>query len=174
MEVAGPLGTPLGLAQRKRASPRGEAGTSGFLSVSDSDRTVPVVFPVVMYGCESWTVKKAEHRRIDAFELWCWATAGAALPGSETPVAPHCLRGKVQTPSLEFKRLRDRVPPCLSDLIGGFDLLPCQAQLLSCSRKSRPTPPGTWACPVPLTVCCLPPPPHPRSPFSRITRGYPL
>ena len=31
-----------------------------------------VVFPVVMYGCESWTVKKAEHRRIDVFELWCW------------------------------------------------------------------------------------------------------
>ena len=31
-----------------------------------------VVFPVVMYGCESWTIKKAEHRRIDVFELWCW------------------------------------------------------------------------------------------------------
>ena len=31
-----------------------------------------MVFPVVMYGCESWTVKKAVHRRIDAFELWCW------------------------------------------------------------------------------------------------------
>ena len=31
-----------------------------------------MVFPVVMYGCESWAVKKAEHRRIDAFELWCW------------------------------------------------------------------------------------------------------
>ena len=31
-----------------------------------------MVFPVVMYACESWTVKKAEHRRIDAFELWCW------------------------------------------------------------------------------------------------------
>ena len=31
-----------------------------------------MVFPVVMYGCESWTVKKTEHRRIDAFELWCW------------------------------------------------------------------------------------------------------
>ena len=31
-----------------------------------------MVFPVVMYGCESWTVKKAESRRIDAFELWCW------------------------------------------------------------------------------------------------------
>ena len=31
-----------------------------------------VIFPVVMYGCESWTIKKAEHQRIDAFELWCW------------------------------------------------------------------------------------------------------
>ena len=31
-----------------------------------------MVFPVVVYGCESWTIKKAEHRRIDAFELWCW------------------------------------------------------------------------------------------------------
>ena len=31
-----------------------------------------MIFPVVMYGCESWTVKKAEHQRIDAFELWCW------------------------------------------------------------------------------------------------------
>ena len=31
-----------------------------------------IVFPVVMYGCESWTIKKAEHQRIDAFELWCW------------------------------------------------------------------------------------------------------
>ena len=33
-----------------------------------------MVFPVVMYGCESWTIKKAEHRGIDAFELWCWKT----------------------------------------------------------------------------------------------------
>ena len=32
-----------------------------------------MVFPVVMYGCESWTLKKAEHQRIDAFELWCWS-----------------------------------------------------------------------------------------------------
>ena len=31
-----------------------------------------MIFPVVMYGCQSWTIKKAEHRRIDAFELWCW------------------------------------------------------------------------------------------------------
>ena len=32
----------------------------------------PMVFPVVMYGCESWTIKKAEHQRISAFKLWCW------------------------------------------------------------------------------------------------------
>ena len=31
-----------------------------------------VIFPVITYGCESWTIKKAEHQRIDAFELWCW------------------------------------------------------------------------------------------------------
>ena len=31
-----------------------------------------MVFPVVMYGCQSWTIKKADHQRIDAFELWCW------------------------------------------------------------------------------------------------------
>ena len=36
------------------------------------DLVKAMVFPVVMYGCESWTMKKAEHRRIDAFELWCW------------------------------------------------------------------------------------------------------
>ena len=38
-----------------------------------------IVFPVVMYGCESWTVKKAECRRIDAFELWCWRREGLML-----------------------------------------------------------------------------------------------
>ena len=38
-----------------------------------------MVFPVVMYGCESWTVKKAKHQRIDAFELWCWRRLLRAL-----------------------------------------------------------------------------------------------
>ena len=38
-----------------------------------------MVFPVIMYGCESWTIKKAEHRRIDAFELWCWRRLLRAL-----------------------------------------------------------------------------------------------
>ena len=45
-----------------------------------------MVFPVVMYGCESWTVKKAERRRIDAFELWCWRRLlrGLGLQGDPT------------------------------------------------------------------------------------------
>jgi len=41
-------------------------------------------FLVVMYGCESWTVKKAEHRRIDAFELWCWRRESLGLQGDPT------------------------------------------------------------------------------------------
>ena len=48
-----------------------------------------MVFPVVMYGCESWTVKKAEHRRIDAFELWCWRTLESPMDCKEIqPVYP--------------------------------------------------------------------------------------
>ena len=43
------------------------------MTLSTKGRLVKAqVFPVVMYGCVSWTIKKAEHRRIDAFELWCW------------------------------------------------------------------------------------------------------
>ena len=42
-----------------------------------------MVFPVVMYGCESWTVKKAEHQRIDAFELWCWRRLSRVLDCKE-------------------------------------------------------------------------------------------
>ena len=38
-----------------------------------------LVFPVVMYGCESWTIKKADPQRIDAFELWCWKTLESPL-----------------------------------------------------------------------------------------------
>ena len=48
-----------------------------------------MVFPGVMYGCESWTVKKAEHQRIDAFELWCWRTLENPLDCKEIqPVHP--------------------------------------------------------------------------------------
>ena len=56
-----------------------------------------MVFPVVMYGCESWTIKKAEHRRIDAFELWCWRrllrvpwTARRSNQSILTEIIPEC------------------------------------------------------------------------------------
>ena len=56
-----------------------------------------VVFPVVMYGFESWTVKKAEHRRIDAFEMWCWRrllrvpwTAGRSNQSILKEISPGC------------------------------------------------------------------------------------
>ena len=56
-----------------------------------------MVFPVVMYGCESWTVKKAEHQRIDAFELWCWRrllrvswTARRSNPSVLKEISPGC------------------------------------------------------------------------------------
>ena len=51
-----------------------------------------MVFPVVMYGCESWTIKKAECRRIDAFELWCWISLqskGLSRVFSSTTVQKH-------------------------------------------------------------------------------------
>ena len=55
-------------------------GRKAMTNLDSIDVTLPakvclvkdLVFPVVIYGCESWTVKKAEHRRIDAFEVWCW------------------------------------------------------------------------------------------------------
>ena len=48
-----------------------------------------MVFPVVMYGCESWTIKKAEHRIINAFELWCWRRLKSPLDCNEIqPVHP--------------------------------------------------------------------------------------
>ena len=56
-----------------------------------------MVFPVVTYGCESWTVKKAEHRRIDSFELWCWRrllrapwTASRSSQSILTEISPGC------------------------------------------------------------------------------------
>ena len=50
-----------------------------------------MVFPVVMYGCESWIVKKAEHRRIDAFGLWCWRRLLSPLDCKE--IQPVCPKG---------------------------------------------------------------------------------
>ena len=51
-----------------------------------------MVFPVVMYGCESWTVKKAEHRRIDAFELWCWRRLLRVPWAARYPTSPFWRR----------------------------------------------------------------------------------
>ena len=46
-----------------------------------------MVFPVLMYECKSWTIKKAEHRRIDAFELWCWRRF-LRVPGTAKDIQP--------------------------------------------------------------------------------------
>ena len=69
-----------------------------------------MAFPVVMYGCESWTVKKAERRRIDAFELWCWRrllrvswTARRSNQSVLKEISPGILGGndaKAETPVL--------------------------------------------------------------------------
>ena len=77
-----------------------------------------MVFPVVMYGRESWTVKKAEHRRIDAFELWCWRrllrvpwTPRRSNRSSLKEISPGCsLEGLMQKLKLQyFRHLMQRV-----------------------------------------------------------------
>ena len=66
-----------------------------------------MVFPVVMYGCESWTVKKAEHQRINAFELWCWRrvpwTARRSNQSILKEISPGCsLEGLMLKLKLEY------------------------------------------------------------------------
>ena len=69
-----------------------------------------VVFPAVMYGCKSWTVKKAEHRKIDAFELWCWRrllrvpwTARRSNQSILKKISPGCsLEGLMQKLKLQY------------------------------------------------------------------------
>ena len=69
-----------------------------------------MVFPAVMYGCESWSVKKAEHRRIDAFELWCWRrllrvpwTARRSNQSILKRISPGCsLEGMMLTLKLQY------------------------------------------------------------------------
>ena len=69
-----------------------------------------MVFPVVMYGCESWTIKKAEHRRIDVFELWCWRrllrvlwTARTAKQSILKEISPECsLEGQMLKLKLQY------------------------------------------------------------------------
>ena len=68
-----------------------------------------MVFPVVMHGCESWTIKKAEHRRIDAFELWCWRllrvpwTARRSKQSVHQEISPGCsLEGLMLKLTLQY------------------------------------------------------------------------
>ena len=69
-----------------------------------------MVFPVVMYGCESWTIKKAEYQRIDAFELWCWRrllrvplTAWRSIQSIPKEISPGCsLEGLMLKLKLQF------------------------------------------------------------------------
>ena len=69
-----------------------------------------MVFPVVMYGCENWTVKKAEHQRIDAFELWCWRrllrvpwTARRSNQSILKEISPRCsLEGLILKLKLQY------------------------------------------------------------------------
>ena len=69
-----------------------------------------MVFPAVMYGCESWTVTKAEHQRIDAFELWCWrrllrvpCTARRSNQSILKQISPGCsLEGLMLKPKLQY------------------------------------------------------------------------
>ena len=64
-----------------------------------------MVFPVVMYGCESWTVKKAERQRIDAFELWCWRRL-LRVPWAARRSSQSILKGISPGISLEGKMLK--------------------------------------------------------------------
>ena len=81
------------------------------ISLSTKVRLVKAMaFPVVMYECESWTVKKAEHRRIDAFELWCWRrllrvpwTARKSNQSIKKEISPGCsLEGLMLKPKLQY------------------------------------------------------------------------
>ena len=87
-----------------------------------------MVFPVVMYGCESWTIKKAEHRRIDAFELWCWRrllrvpwTARKSNQSILKEISPGCsLEGLMLRPKLQyFGHLMRRADPWEKTLMLG-------------------------------------------------------
>ena len=87
-----------------------------------------MVFPVVMYGCESWTIKEAEHRRIDAFELWCWRrllrvpwTARRSNQPILMEISPKCsLEGLILKLKLQyFGHLMPRTDSCKKTLMLG-------------------------------------------------------
>ena len=92
---------PSWQADSSQSEPSGKPNITNLDSILKSrDITLPtkvrlvkaMVFPVVMYGCESWTIKKAEHQRTDAFELWCWKTLESPLDCKE--IKPVNTKGK--------------------------------------------------------------------------------
>ena len=84
---------------KRRLLPGRKVMTSVDSTLKSRDVTLPtrvrlvkaLVFPVVMYGCESWTVKKAERQRIDAFELWCWRRLLRVPWTARRSLCPCCL-----------------------------------------------------------------------------------
>ena len=68
-----------------------------------------MVFPVVMYGCESWAIKKAEHRKIDAFQLWCWGSL-LRVPGRARRSSQSILKEVSPEYSLEGLMLKLKLP----------------------------------------------------------------
>ena len=103
---------------KRHLLPRREAMRNLDSVLKSRDITLPtkvhivkaMVFPVVMYGCESWTIKKAEHRRIDAFELWCWRrllsvpwTARRATQSILKEISPeYSLEGLMLKPKFQY------------------------------------------------------------------------
>ncbi|KAF7247630.1 putative uncharacterized transposon-derived protein F52C9.6 [Varanus komodoensis] len=65
-----------------------------------------MVFPVAMYGCESWTIRKAEHRRTEAFELWCWRASWTARRSNQSVLEEInrdcCLEGQILKMKLKY------------------------------------------------------------------------
>ena len=88
-------------------------GRKAMTNLDSRDSTLPtkvhlvkvMVFPVVMYGCESWTIKKAEHQRINAFELWCWRRL-LRVPGTARRFNQLILKGVSPEYSLEGLMLK--------------------------------------------------------------------
>ena len=88
-----------------------------------------MVFPVVMYGCESWTIKKADRRRIDAFELWCWRkllrvlwTARSSNQSILNEISPGCsLVGVILKLKLQYFGYLMQRADSLEKMLGGSE-----------------------------------------------------
>ena len=87
-----------------------------------------MVSPVVMYGCESWAIKKAEHQRINAFKLWCWRrllrvpwTARRSNQSTEKEISPECSLGGLMMMLQYFGHLLQRADSLEKDSDAGKD-----------------------------------------------------